>query len=722
MPLTSISTDQRIIRMPGAATVSRLLAGMGDLGLYRARRADEGGFRVRGIPDQDRADHGGLVVVWWSEPSGELTPDARRTIERGRHTLIRGVLEHADYAVFTHHRGHLVLLTPDDARAHQEAHHHAGELLGHAAEFHRTTAGGLPKGARGAKVSRAYAMAEIALALRDPGRTVQHDENTGMVTVEHADTLVSLTALNDHTQQLPLPAVSEACQLLRGAGETLLDDHEAMRGTGVWVRSSRIPGEVLLLRMDDGKRTDSHGRPQYLWMRRMGWYRDLLEDSGWTMTGNGNLGWSFYRPGCEPIPERAAKTLAAVFPRSWPGGTSGWRIDGWEGTRTLSVRWVSIIEDEQRRATAETAMLPYLADALRRVGLSTTLPDELPHLSDEPPYRPAVYFAEPPIRRSQPRYRAWEHLGGWWVDDTDTGFLARQAHDQDNAKHLAAILNRDAETRRRHGRVTDHLPGMTGSIKDLPEFRAIAADLAAAGCMPAYRWNSADHSRWGFTLTLQGPALTVNHLGEGPSTTRPEQTDAAQAFDAALLAYQAALDVPGRIVSLDGDGVTVWGAEADQRPVPPIPAGDLFDAAVTYRLDHGQARTEAVRLSQWAVDPYGDGVASRHRVAEHLAAGGDVMRYVVDDVRPFAALGTRQHADQMKATALLSKALPGSVWAVSVLETVDGYEGAMLLAVPEDAPGGHVGQLTAIFKAEGWSPARLSKRTVWVRVPAAEDE
>jgi hypothetical protein len=376
-------------------------------------------------------------------------------------------------------------------------------------------------------------------------------------------------------------------------------------------------------------------------------------------------------------------------------------------------------------------MLPYLADALRRAGLSTTLPDEVPTTPERGTIvGPCVAFAEPPAERMGPRYSYDRRWGEWWVVDTDTLHLRRRKPTEEAAERHAHLDNQDDATNRRLGRASDGLPGLTSDLAEVPEFRMVAAELAAAGFLPARRWEDHGRPQDGFTLSLADKGIEVNHLSTQPDgmhrITRPADEDQARAFEAALLGYAEALDGPGRIVTLKSDHLVVIGAE-ERRRRPQIPFGQLFDAAVTYRVDHGAPRTSVFALSSWAVDPYGDGEPQRHRVAESVAAGRDVNRIVIDDVHPFAERGTRRHRAQMAAAEMLTTVLgSGAVWCAEIdwlaaahpeVPRTPEEEGVLLLSVPDNAPAGSIERIRGAAEERGWSSAVLSPSVAWVQVP-----
>ncbi|MFF4276216.1 hypothetical protein [Streptomyces sp. NPDC001536] len=716
------ATPARDVRKPSAATVSRLLADHADMGLHRAPSALAVGFTVKNVGKEPER-HGGPVIVRWNQ--SDQAPEAARLVEHGRHTLMRGLLEEAGFAVTVHHEGYLVLLAPDQVEAHREAETAAAALLGDAGEFWREGAG-MMFGDATRKVARVAAVAEVALALRT-GRSPYAEGDA--VTVEGDFTVNFVPIVEDQEpQERPESPLSEARRIFAQAGETVLDIEEAVTGTGVWVRESLVPDEVLVLRKDDGMRASGFTAAARRWETLMEFYRRLLEGAGWSMTGRGDMGWSFYRPSGEDALTRAEKTLIALWPRFKRGERAGWVISRHEGSR-WNVGWRSDLDDEDRREAAEVAMLPYLADALRRVGLSTTMPDELPHLDDELPYAPAVYFAEPPKDRTGPRYQTgWLREG--WTMDTHTGYFRRKAASEEHAVRLAALDNRDEETDRRLGRVSDGLPGLTDDLAEVPEFRMVAAELAAAGYMPSRRWENHDRLADGFAICQDEKGLQVNHLTTQPDgghrITLPEEQEAHAAFYSELLGYVEALDGPGRLITLKPDHLVVYGAEEPRRS-PLIPDGQMFDAAVTYRLDHGAPRTVVHRFASWSVDPHGFGEPLRHRVAELVAAGRDVYRFVVDDVRPFEQMGTRRHQAQTAAAELLVRALgPTAVWRAEVdplwkqnpgIQRKPDEEGVLLLSVPDNAPEEHAARIAEAADEAGWSPAQLGPRTVWVKVP-----
>lgn len=716
------------VRKPSAAYASRLLSNYADLGIVRAANARSVGYVVKGVA-KEKEQHGGPVIVRWIDPN--CHPADEPLIAHGRQTLMRQLLEDAGLAVTVHPRGYLVLLDPEDVEAHREAEKAAGALLGSGAEFWREESGALLADGPVTNVARVFAVAEVALALRT-GRSPY--EQLGTVFMD-GDITVTLTPVpDDEREERPESPLGEARRIFRQMGETVLDDQEAAQGTGVWVRKSLVPGEVLVLRKDDGARASGFGPAARRWERIMEFYRRLLEDAGWAMTGRGDMGWSFYRSSAGPRDhqsalERAESVLGALWPHHKHNERSGWATYRHEGEH-WQVRWRSELPDAERRAVAELAMLPYLADALRRIGLSTTMPDELPHLPENPPYPPSVYFAEPSADRSKPRYQTgWLREG--WTMDTHTGCFRRKGADEEHAERLALFDNQDDESKRRRGSVSPGLPGLESDVAEVPEFRMVAAQLAAAGFLPAHRWEDHGRPQDGFLIGMDDTGIQVNHLSTQPDgmhrITRPVDEDQAQTFDVILLGYVEALSAtPETIVTLKSDHIVVVGAE-QQRRRRQIPAGELFDAAVTYRVDHGAPRTSVFALSPWAVDPYRDGEPQRHRVAESVAAGRDVDRIVIDDVHPFAERGTRRHRAQMAAAEMLTAVLgPGAVWCAEVdwlaathpeVPRTPEEEGVLLLSVPDNAPAGSVERIRGAAEERGWSSAVLSSSVAWVQVP-----
>ncbi|MER7497095.1 hypothetical protein ABT033_31420 [Streptomyces pharetrae] len=712
------------IRKPSAAYVSRLLSNYADLGIVRAANARSVGYVVKGVA-KEQEQHGGPVIVRWVDPN--CHPADEPLIAHGRQTLMRQLLEDSGLAVTVHHGGYLVLLDPEDVDAHREAEQAAGTLLGDGAEFWREESGALlGDDVPVTTVLRTVAVAEVALALRT-GRSPY--EQLGTVFMD-GDITVTLTPVpNNEREKRPESPLGAARRLFRQSGETVLDDQDAQKGTGVWVRASMVPGEVLVLRKDDGMRASGFGPAARRWERVMEFYRRLLEDAGWVMTGRGDMGWAFRRPTGEDADTRAVKVLGALWPHHRLGERSGWVLGQADGT-TGFVSWRSELADPDRRAVAEIAMLPYLADALRRAGLSTTLPDEVPTPERGIIVGSSVAFAEPPAERTGPRYSYDRRWGEWWVVDTDTLHLRRRKPTEEAAERHAHFDNQDDATNRRLGRASDGLPGLTSDLAEVPEFRMVAAELAAAGFLPARRWEDHGRPQDGFMLSLADKGIEVNHLSTQPDgmhrITRPVNEGQARAFDAALFGYAEALDGPGRIVTLKADHLVVFGAE-ERRHTPQIPDGQLFDAAVTYRVDHRAPHTSVVRLSARAVDPYGDGEPLRHRVAESVAAGLAVDRITVDDVHPFEEIGTRRHRAQELASQMLVNVLGvTAVWRVDVdplwkanpgVHREPEDEGVLLLSVPDNAPEWHGRRIREVAEELGWNPATLSPCVVWVRVP-----
>ncbi|MFF9192712.1 hypothetical protein [Streptomyces rochei] len=714
------------IRKPSASAVSRTLSHCEALGITRAPHAGAVGFTVKNVA-KEQEQHGGPVTVRWSQPDRE--PDTARLIAHGRQTLIRTVLEESGYAVTVHPRGYLVLLHPDDVAAHRKAEQAAGALLGDGGQFWREESGTLLDDAPVTAVARTFAVAEVALALRT-GRAPYEEHGTVFI---DGDVTVTFTTVTDDEvgEARPESPLQEAQRIFRQMGETVLDLQEAKTGTGVWVRASLVPGEVLVQRKDDGMTASGVTALARDWETIMEFYRRLLEDAGWSMTGRGNMGWSFYRTTPDDAVTRAERVLRALWPEHEAGERSGWSL--FEAGSVGWVSWCSELPNKERRSVAEVAMLPYLADALRRVGLATTMPDECP--GQDAGLAPIVTFAEPSTS-TLPRYRAVKSSGSWWVADVTTSRMRRRAASEEAADRMADADNRTERTNRRLGRVSNRLPGMTRELAEVPEYRVVAAQLAAAGYMPANRWESPARPHDGFLMGLSdGPGIEISHLSTDPEggvrITRPVDEHQAEVFDAMLLAYVDVLStIPPAIVTLKADHVQVFGA-AKQRRRPQVPAGQLFDAAVTYRVDHGAPRTSVFRLSARSVDPYGFGEVLRHPVAVAVAAGRDVDRIVIDDVHPFEAIGTRRHRAQTEAAEMLVRVLgEGAVWRVEVdwlwsahpeVQRTPEEEDVVLLSVPDNAPAESIAHARDAAEERGWSAAKLSRCVAWVQVPVGGD-
>ncbi|MFF1717421.1 hypothetical protein [Streptomyces sp. NPDC058268] len=540
----------RPVRKPSAAAVSRILADRSALGLYRATRPGKAGFTVRTVTTAQRPEHGGPVTITWTEPPSEDSAALRAGRERAMQLLIQVVLESADYQAAIDPRGRLVLLAPEDAEAHEEATRRANELLGSAAEFRRSDAG-LLTSEDDERTPRERAVAEVALALRYPGRAVtKEDTGTRIFFEQEARTVTFAPEQPDETPN-PSTPLRAAARVFRQAGENVLDDESMPGGTGVLLRTSRMPDEVVMLRLDEGRRTVGFGEKGWLFKQRMTWYRMLLETDGWTMVGDSELGWSFYRPTAENAIERATKALTTLFAPYEMDVRSGWRISESENATAFRVQWVSELTDEERRETAQSVMLSYLGDTLRRVGLATTL------LEEPSGWATALYAADPPAGTGKARHLAVERNGIWWVDDTHTGIPRRSAGNGEHAERLARDFNREADHHRRDGMSSDGLPGVPGPRMD-HALVVVAADLAAAGLRP---WDPSDRSGTGYSVYVDGPAVVVHRVTSGAGVARPEDTAAADAFDDDLFAYAFALDAAGsgRVVVREIEEVKVWG-------------------------------------------------------------------------------------------------------------------------------------------------------------------
>ncbi|MFF4409491.1 hypothetical protein [Streptomyces sp. NPDC001404] len=299
----------------------------------------------------------------------------------------------------------------------------------------------------------------MALALRYAGRTVCGGRGT--VTVEQGDERTTYVALPDPVAGAPVrgeAAVARARAVLEGAGVTLLEGRD---GTGVLVSGSPVPGEVSVVRLEDGRVPRGWGQAQGDWELAMSGYRMLLEADGWTITDRCEIGWTFYRGDGVSAQERAVEVLAALFPRA-EGGRPGWLM-GAEG----DVTWWT----PDPKHAARVMMLPYLADALKRAGLSVTEPET----QDVAALGCTVWFAQPPAG-ARPRYRVDDNGSGRpWVIDTHTGRPMRLAMGQEHAEGLAQGFNRSVVRAEERG------GGADGAPAGCCRFAALLADGADGG-------------------------------------------------------------------------------------------------------------------------------------------------------------------------------------------------------------------------------------------------
>ncbi|MFJ9378994.1 hypothetical protein [Streptomyces sp. NPDC101455] len=533
-------------RRPSASTVSRSLSGAQGIGLERAARAGTPGFTVRQVPLAQRADHGGPVTVRWSATGGDLTNDGRSALERGRLLLLGIFLSHEGYAVVVGALGELVLLTPEDVSVFVKTRREASDLLGPAFGFRRAESGSL---ASAEATTRSRALAEVTLALLGKGTAVRL--RSGEVRIDYGTTDVALspTAAESAMSEGPL---EQARRLLAQTGESALTLGEATSGTGAWARKSALPGEVFVLRKDDGYRATGFGRRRRRWQMYMDYYRVVLESAGWRLTGTGDTGWSYYRPGADPALILAGKALRAGLPKEAQGRVTFESRD-LSGTAVLAARWVSSLSDPAQAARAEVAVLPYLANVLRRVGLHMALPDEVPGQT------PAVYFSEYPTS-AEARYATRQEAGDWWVIDVALGMPVQKAGNEEGAAWVAQKLQRDALAQEVSGSASHAVPGVTSTYDQVPQVLEVAIILAAAGHMPSSRWAAVDRPDGGFLVTLNDDAsVDVNHLRAEPGVARPQDPQAAEEFDAALMGYAEALSSPQRVVTLMAEQVKVWG-------------------------------------------------------------------------------------------------------------------------------------------------------------------
>lgn len=139
-------------------------------------------------------------------------------------------------------------------------------------------------------------------------------------------------------------------------------------------------------------------------------------------------------------------------------------------TARCAVAWWHTLDGPSR------AVAPFMADVLRRAGLATT----------EPHGSGYVFFAEPPARQADTRFRIAPAAGGagWDLVDEFTGACVRTYDDREWAQGIAESANGEEDAARRAAVASMDLPGLSADLIEDEQFRALAVELATAGHMP----------------------------------------------------------------------------------------------------------------------------------------------------------------------------------------------------------------------------------------------
>ncbi|MFE9559097.1 hypothetical protein ACFYMW_39160 [Streptomyces sp. NPDC006692] len=203
------------------------------------------------------------------------------------------------------------------------------------------------------------------------------------------------------------------------------------------------------------------------------------------------------------------------------------------------------------------AMVPFLADALRRAGLSTT----------EPRHGRWVFFTPPPPAPAHPRYTVQassKHSGHWDVVDDYTGAAIRSSGDQERAGYLAEQLETEHDTQRDQGVASLDLPGLEIGEAESTVLRLVAVILARQGFI-LHGLDGVDHADVPGFLALSCPSrptqVRVYRVLDPWGGRRPDPGQGApeggRRFDRALAAYARCLTRPGVRAVVDDQHVRV---------------------------------------------------------------------------------------------------------------------------------------------------------------------
>ncbi|MEV6796529.1 hypothetical protein AB0M87_32115 [Streptomyces sp. NPDC051320] len=265
--------------------------------------------------------------------------------------------------------------------------------------------------------------------------------------------------------------------------------------------------------------------------------------------------------------KRVSAALNKVAPAFGEHSSGGWVLDPRRsrGSSRPAVRWQSGLSDQAMRDRAVVAMSPYLADALRRDGLSTT----------ETRRGDVVFFAPPAPEAGAARYAVTASLdrpGVRDLVDSHTGASVRGCTDEKRVQELAEELNAEAERRRNCGHASLALPGLSAAAVEWAELRCLAVDLARSGHMP-YGVASVNYADVPGFLILRGDRSVayVHRLLDPWGDARPGQRRygppvASRRFDKDLAAYAACLPaLPGQAAGRPrGPAACVWSSGAER--------------------------------------------------------------------------------------------------------------------------------------------------------------
>ncbi|AVZ70894.1 hypothetical protein SLUN_00040 [Streptomyces lunaelactis] len=255
------------------------------------------------------------------------------------------------------------------------------------------------------------------------------------------------------------------------------------------------------------------------------------------------------------VVQRAAVALHEIAPAHCPGEAAGWVIGTGSGrARPLLAAWWQSARSTEP-TSAEEAMAPFLADALRRAGLSTT----------EPCTERRVFFAVSPVGADEPRHvvgPARDRPGAWELVDGCTGARVRSLVDRERAGELAEELDREALMQSASGWASLYLPGLgTEEVQD-PRLRAVAVDLARGGHM-AYGTGAMGHTEVpGFLVLARSECphearvhwLLEPRDGVWPGGRRDAPPAVVERRNQDLTEYARCLTAPSRKVSVSSEG------------------------------------------------------------------------------------------------------------------------------------------------------------------------
>ncbi|MCX4596774.1 hypothetical protein OG819_46220 [Streptomyces sp. NBC_01549] len=228
-------------------------------------------------------------------------------------------------------------------------------------------------------------------------------------------------------------------------------------------------------------------------------------------------------------------------------------------TARCAVAWWHTLDGPSR------AVAPFMADVLRRAGLATT----------EPHGSGYVFFAEPPARQADTRFRIAPAAGGagWDLVDEFTGACVRTYDDREWAQGIAESANGEEDAARRAAVASMDLPGLSADLIEDEQFRSLAVELATAGHMP-YGLADVDYTQTpGFHIypSAEPGRAKVARLLEPWGAIRPGARFEAperevELYDKDMEAYARLLTRPGRTVAVMLDGIQVTYNNPPTRP------------------------------------------------------------------------------------------------------------------------------------------------------------